>query len=149
VALARVQISEDKAELVKALRASDDTTGPFQTYADVLTFAAALGFKRNRRSPLGKFSRKDPDAVLQEQFKNGSIIHLIAIIETQDPKVLTNTDECDLARVQIFQEYVNGGLEILQSELNGVVDYSEQILLMLNLAKEQPETKEFDLTKFL
>lgn len=149
MALARVQISEDKAELVKALRAADDSTGPFQTYADVLTFAAALGFKRKRRSPLGKFSRKDPDAVLQEQFKNGSIIHLIAIIETQDPKILTNTDECDLARVQIFQEYVNGGLEILQSELNGVVDYSEQILLMLNLAKEQPEAKEFDLTRFL
>jgi dnd system-associated protein 4 len=63
MALARVQISEDKAELVKALRDADESTGPFLTYADVLAFAGMLGISRSKRSPLGKFSRKDPDPV--------------------------------------------------------------------------------------
>jgi len=41
----RVKVAKDKAELVKSLRAdsADDTTKPFQTYAEVLVFAAALG----------------------------------------------------------------------------------------------------------
>ncbi|MFM6860609.1 MAG: DNA phosphorothioation-associated protein 4, partial [Dolichospermum sp.] len=51
----------------------------------------------------------------------------------------------------IFEEYANGGLEILQNELRGAVDYSERILLFLSYerANNPKEEKEFDLTKFL
>jgi dnd system-associated protein 4 len=41
---ARVKIAKDKAELVKALKDGSDMNGPFQTYADVIAFAAILGF---------------------------------------------------------------------------------------------------------
>jgi dnd system-associated protein 4 len=145
--LARVQISQDKAELVKALRAKEDGTGLFSTYADVLTFAAAIGFKHKKRIPLGKFSRKDPDAVLQEQFRDRSIIDLIAIAETNDPKILTSDTETDLQRVAIFQEYANGGLEILSKELYGIKEPLERTLLILYLEKQrqQTDTEEFDL----
>jgi dnd system-associated protein 4 len=49
-----------------------------------------------------------------------------------------------------FQEYVNGGLDILTAELSGTVDYAEQLLLMLRLQKETGQSdREFDLSRFL
>lgn len=151
MAIARVQISEDKAELVKALRSKEDGRGLFATYADVLMFAAVLGYRHRKRSALGKFSRKDPDAVLQDQFKNASIINLIAIAETHDPNILADDEESDRAKVQIFQEYANGGLEILKRELQGVENYLERILLILYADKNKQDDKleDFDLANFL
>ncbi|MEM6434746.1 MAG: DNA phosphorothioation-associated protein 4, partial [Cyanobacteria bacterium P01_D01_bin.115] len=70
MAIARVYVSEDKAELVRNLRATQANTGPFRTYADVVTFAAVIGFNSSRRVPLSSFSRKEPDPVPQEQFRN-------------------------------------------------------------------------------
>lgn len=144
MAFARVQISEDKANIVKILRAKEDGTGVFLTYADVLIFAAALGFRHQKRSPLGKFSRKDPDPIPQDQFKNRSIIDLIAIAETHDPKILASDEEADQKKVKIFQEYANGGLELLQREVHAVEKYKEQILLILYAEKTREIASEED-----
>jgi dnd system-associated protein 4 len=129
--LARVQIEEDKAAFVRGLKASEDSEGLFQTYAEILTFAAFLGISRNRRVPLTKFSRKDPDAVPQDQFKAPQVINLVATYFTQDLQLLADDEESDFIRVRIFQEYANGGLEILQKELSGAVDYTERIMMLL------------------
>ncbi|MFQ4134714.1 DNA phosphorothioation-associated protein 4 [Nodosilinea sp. PGN35] len=150
MALARVHFSEDKAELVRNLRSSDGAIGPFRTYAEIVTFAAALGFHNSRRVPLGNYSRKDPDAVLQEQIRGVELIKLIALAHTQDPEILCDDEVHDYIRVEIFEQYVNGGLEILASELSGSVDYSDQVLLMLKLKKQtQQSSTNFDLSKFL
>ncbi|HEY9626520.1 MAG TPA: DNA phosphorothioation-associated protein 4 [Coleofasciculaceae cyanobacterium] len=145
--LARVQISQDKAEFVKALRAKEDGTGLFLTYADILTFAAVLGFQQKRKVPLGKYSRKDPDAVLQEQFRDRSIIDLIAVAEMHDSKILTADQDTDLKRVEIFQEYANGGLELLSKELYGIKQPLERMLLILysERHRQTSDTEEFDL----
>jgi hypothetical protein len=34
----RIKVAKDKAKLVKALRAGEGSTGPFQTYANVVAF---------------------------------------------------------------------------------------------------------------
>ncbi|MEO0409595.1 MAG: DNA phosphorothioation-associated protein 4, partial [Cyanobacteria bacterium P01_A01_bin.135] len=72
-----------------------------------------------------------------------------AVHETQDPKVLTNSDEHDVQRVKIFEEYANGGLEILEAELSGAVDYTEQILLLLKSLNDADTQNEFDLSRFI
>ena len=54
----RIRVAKDKAELVKQLLASKDTTGPFQTYVEVMVFAAALGVKHKKRVPLGEFTKR-------------------------------------------------------------------------------------------
>ena len=151
MALARVQIDQEKADFVKALRASETSLGPFQTYADVVTFAAAVGMKYGKRLPLSKFSRKDPDPIPQDQLKNESLISLIAVVDTLDPKILAETEDCDYERVKIFQEYVNGGLEILEEKLKGTVDYSEQILLILRneFTESQGSSEPYDLKGLL
>jgi dnd system-associated protein 4 len=132
---ARVKIAKDKAELVKALKDGSDMNGPFQTYAEVIAFAAILGFHQGKRLPITEISVKDPDQVPQDQFKNRQIIDLIALNETRDPKVLLDNEACDRQRIEIFQEYANGGFEFLNQKLMGSVDYLDQILLLLNTEK--------------
>ena len=54
-------------------------------------------------------------------------------------------------RNYIFEEYANGGLEILQAEFRGAVDYSERLLLIFSSerVKQEEQKEEFDLSKFL
>ncbi|PIG93200.1 DNA phosphorothioation-associated protein 4 [Gloeocapsopsis sp. IPPAS B-1203] len=150
----RIRVAKDKADLVKSLISTDGATGPFQTFADAIAFAAALGAKHNRRVPLGEISKREPSPIRLEYFASmghDCVIKLLAITETKDIKILSLTEESEAKRNLIFEEYANGGLEILQNELRGAVDYSERILLMLCPEREQQEqqNEEFDLSKFL
>ena len=148
----RIKIAKDKAKLVKDLKAADDTTGPFQTYVEVMLFAAALGAKRKKRVPLVEFSR-DLDPIRRDYFGNNKcelVINLLAISETKEHSILADNEKCDDERIQIFEEYANGGLEILQDELRGAVDYAEIIILILSSERmKQHQEEDFDLNRFL
>lgn len=148
----RIRIAKDKSKLVKCLKASDDTTGPFQTYADVIVFAAALGAKRQKRVPLVDIT-KDLDPIRREYFDNNKykyIVNLIAISEIKEQNVLSDDEKSNEQRIRIFEEYANGGLEILQNELRGAVDYTERIILILSSERMKQEEREedFDLDIF-
>ncbi|MBE9257157.1 DNA phosphorothioation-associated protein 4 [Dolichospermum sp. LEGE 00246] len=151
----RIRVAKDKAELVKSLTSADGGTGPFQTFADVIVFAAALGVKHKKRVPLGEISKREPSPIRLEYFAtmgHDMLIKLLGIIETHDIAILSPyEEEYEKQRNGIFEEYANGGLEILQNELRGAVDYSERILLFLSYerANNPKEEEEFDLTKFL
>ncbi|QMS90722.1 DNA phosphorothioation-associated protein 4 [Nostoc edaphicum CCNP1411] len=151
----RIRVAKDKAELVKDLTSSDGGTGPFNTFADVIVFAAALGAKHKRRVALGEISKREPSPIRIEYFAsmgNDILIKLLAINETKDIKTLSiNEEEYERQRNHIFEEYANGGLEILQNELRGSVDYAERILLFLSYERTniEQQDEEFDLTKFL
>jgi dnd system-associated protein 4 len=83
---------------------------------------------------------------------------LIAIAATENINVIS-PDRADVEqqRIQIFEEYANGGLDILDRELCGAVDYTERILLMLSISMNRSieidstdsDAVEFDLRKFL
>jgi dnd system-associated protein 4 len=150
----RIRVAKDKADLVKSLVDTDNTTGPFPTYADVMVFAAALGAKRKKRSPLGTIA-KEPSPIALEVFVSRGydlVLKLLAIAETKDAKILSLFDEkTEEQRTHIFEEYANGGLEILRDEMRGAVDYTERLILILNserLKQVQPQ-EEFDLSRFL
>jgi dnd system-associated protein 4 len=151
----RIRVAKDKADLVKALTSSDSSTGTFQTFADVIVFAAALGAKHKKRVPLGEISKREPSPIRLEYFAsvgNDVVIKLLGMTETQDINVLSlYEEEYETQRNSIFEEYANGGLEILQNELRGAVDYSERILLFLSYERTntEREDEEFDLSKFL
>jgi hypothetical protein len=70
----KIRIAKDKAELVKSLTLSDNNTGPFQTYADVIAFAASLGKQRKKRSPLGEISKREPGAIDVDILYRGATI---------------------------------------------------------------------------
>lgn len=154
----RIRIASDKADLVKSLTASDDRkNAPFQTYADVLVFAASLGSKYKKRSPLREISKREPAPISLEIFESrgyAMTLNLLAIAETQDPQILaTHNPDAIRDRVLIFEEYANGGLDILQDKLRGAVDYLDQLLLLLANERDRcdatSDPEEFDLSKFL
>ncbi|GAA6623601.1 DNA phosphorothioation-associated protein 4 [Scytonema sp. NUACC26] len=151
----RVRVAKDKADLVKALTSSDGATGPFQTYADAIAFAAALGAKHKRRVALGEISKREPAPIGQEIFVSRGydlVIKLLGVTATQDINILSSQDDkFENERLRIFEEYANGGLEILQAEVRGTVDYLERILLLLSSERfeQEEEDEEFNLTKFL
>jgi dnd system-associated protein 4 len=173
----RIRVAKDKAELVKSLIASTENNSPFQTYADVILFAAVLGADRKQRTPLGEISKKEPGPIsIEILIARGydPVIKLIAIAATENINVISpDRSDVEQQRIQIFEEYANGGLDILDRELCGAVDYTERILLLLsadaarrksstdmgsansiepNSDGEDPSTTapaEFDLRKFL
>ncbi|WP_107670927.1 DNA phosphorothioation-associated protein 4 [Cyanothece sp. BG0011] len=154
MAINRIRISKDKADLVKSLVDFGGGGGPFQTYADVIAFAATLGAKHNKRIPLNIISKEPAPISLDIFVSRGydTVIKLLAIAETNAPHILALYDtEAENQRVQIFEEYANGGLAQLQEELKGIVDYSEHLLLLLNLERFPSNTTEdeFDLSRFL
>ena len=155
MALSRIRVAKDKADLVLALVNTKETTGPFETYADVLAFAAALGAKHKKRVPLKEIAKKEPSPVGLEIFISRGYdlaMKLLAIAETEDPKILSTYDrDAEEQRIKIFEEYANGGLEKLRQELKGAVDYTERLLLILNAErfKEESANEEFDLSRFL
>jgi dnd system-associated protein 4 len=149
----RIRIAKDKADLVKALTIGGENSAPFQTYADAIAFAAALGAKRKKRVSLGEIAKKEPGPIGMEIFVSRGYeltIKLLAIAETKETKILSPTD-AEARRIQIFEEYANGGLEILQEEFRGAVDYTERLLLILisEREKQQQPEGEFDLSRFL
>ena len=151
----RIRIAKNKTELVKALTQGDGNTGPFQTYADVMVFAASLGIKRKKKVPLEEVAKRDPSPIGIEVFWSrgyDSVIKLVAIADSKDINILSPTDEkAEANRVEIFEEYANGGLTLLEDELRGSVDYAERILLMLMAERHQKSQteEEFDLSRFL
>jgi dnd system-associated protein 4 len=155
MALPRIKIAKDKAELIQKLIDSKDGVGPFQTYADVIVFAASLGVKYQTRVPLQEISTSEPAPISLEVFISRGYdwaIKLIAIAETQELKILAHDEqEIEAERIKIFEEYANGGLEKLKDELRGAVDYTERLLLILSAErfKEESIEEEFDLSRFL
>jgi dnd system-associated protein 4 len=151
----RVRVAKDKAELIQALLDIQENTGPFQTYADVVAFAASLGAKFNKKEPLLEISTKEPAPINLDVFISRGydwLIKLLAITTTNDPSILSvYNHEAEKERITIFEEYANGGLEILRNELKGSADYTERILLIMGETRltQDISSGEFDLTKFL
>lgn len=155
MAFPRVKIDRDKADLIQKLLETKKTSGVFQTYADIVIFAASLGMRYQKKIPLQEISQSEPAPISLEVFMSRGyewVINLIAIADTQDTKILTtNNSEIESQRITILEEYANGGLAKLREELRGAVDYTERLLLILS-AEKFPITsteEEFDLSRFL
>jgi dnd system-associated protein 4 len=141
----RIRVAKDKAELVQSLIASTENNSPFQTYADVILFAAVLGAKNKQRTPLVEISKKEPGPISIEIFiarGYDPVMKLIAIAATENINVISpDRSDVEQQRIQIFEEYANGGLDLLDRELCGAVDYTERILLILSVDAAQRSTQ--------
>lgn len=150
----RIKVAKSKAKFLTSLIEANEITGAFQTYVDVIVFAAALGAKRKKRIPIEEISRKEPEPIPQEHFVSRgyeNIINLLALANTQDVNVLTKDEISEEERIKIFEEYANAGLQILEDSLKGSVSHLDRILLFLTLEKSKPtvHNREFDLSHFL
>ncbi|MDE2665975.1 MAG: DNA phosphorothioation-associated protein 4 [Acidobacteriota bacterium] len=89
----------------------------FPTIRELLCFSALLGYSQGIRIPLDSGAGKED--VSYQQFERGDaedLIYLIALAETKDPEILKDGQESRCA--EIFEEYANGGLQVLRDAMN-------------------------------
>jgi len=139
MALIRIQVEQKRAKFLKSLRHGEDVSSIFPSYASAIAFAAVIGFKYNRRLKIEEVSRLDPDPIPQDQFGDKlRLFDLIAVLETQDANTLSMEEAMQNHRATIFQEYANGGLDILQERLQGSGENRlNQITLLLQLERQE------------
>lgn len=150
----RIKVAKEQAELVQQLVDDHSKTAPFQTFADVVAFSAAVGVKYGKRVQFQNISKNQPAPISLDIFISrgyDTLIKLIAIHETKNIGILANENEAEHQRINIFEEYANGGLEIIQQELRGSVDYTERLLLMISSERGQKSANlaEFDFSNLM
>lgn len=126
---------EDMVQRLAMLKFPGADRTLFPTIRELLCFAALLGYSEGRRLPL------DPSAgtedVSYQQFERGDaedLIYLVALAETKDPEILKDGEESRCA--EIFEEYANGGLQILRDAmLRSGGEYPDRDILELLLKK--------------
>jgi dnd system-associated protein 4 len=147
----RIAYSKDKSEVIRRLQSAEDSTGPFALIADVLVFAAALGIRRNRRSSLAEPLAEPIRQSVFDRQGYDTMMNLIALHADPRAAVLADSDDAVIARARAFEEYANGGLEVLQEEIRGARDVLEMVVLMINAERSVPDEGSgvFELAKLI
>ncbi len=126
---ARVRRPADKDDLIKSL-INDQ---PFATMAEALVFAAALGYARGKRIPFDQSAEQVPWPVFANM-ASVALIPMLAAASSDDINVLGDDRSDD--RLTIFEEYANGGLEIVRDSLARDTRSARDVVLDLVLEHE-------------
>lgn len=105
---------KDKAEFIRALTGDDS---PFNEMRDVVFFAAAVGYREQRRAPLqgkGEAIRWD---VMKNRYATEELTDMLAVMQDPDDRELLSIARHD-DRIAILEEYANGGLEYLRERIH-------------------------------
>lgn len=93
----------------------------FPTLREALSFCAMLGYKERRRVALNPQAGAEDIAGAQYQLNDAvDILFALALAESKTSDVLRPDRERDC--VQIYEEYANGGLELVQSWIDRFAD---------------------------
>lgn len=128
---ARVRRPAEFDDMLNELREA----GLFGTYKDALVFAAALGFRRGSRKAFKKSSEPIDLDIFRGDFDR-TIMNILAVEEADDPIMIAPSSED--ARVLCFEEYANGGLEIMKREIwDGKQDWRDGLLALVQHEEEE------------
>lgn len=93
----------------------------FATLREALTFCAVLGYKERRKLPLDPNAGTEDIAGAQYQINEAvDMLFALALADAKTSDVLRPEREKDC--VQIYEEYANGGLELIQSWIDRFAD---------------------------
>lgn len=117
--------SKEHADIIKKLMDKNPETGlaVFSTIKALQCFAAVLGFDQGRRKKLDRGNTENIEWHTFENTHHTHYIYLIALAETTNLNALKydveNSDDSESGEnmVEIFEEYANGGFEIIRGWL--------------------------------
>jgi len=137
----RIQRANDKEEIIKSLMS--DQVGVFREIWKLLLFAAQIGMRNDNRLPLkGVDTGKGVD---QSTFGNcpawPGVLYLMTLAETQKSDCLSGSEKAEDDRVSVFQEYANGGLEILRDFFAGRPLDLDGLLAFIETQREESAGK--------
>lgn len=103
---------------------------PFRTNANFFCFCASLGVSKQNFIPTKDKANEVRDQVFSNYGLEG-VIFSVAIAHLEDVQVLNDNDKC----YEIFEGYVNGGLDIIKKESKQYDDeeLAYKLLNMTNL----------------
>lgn len=101
----------------------------FPTMRELVCFAAVLGFQENRRIPLSGKVHEIDYRIWQSSDLALDLLFLIPLVAEQDLDLMR--PERDDRLVEVFEEFVNGGFQILQSWMNDTPEdlYGDRAIL--------------------
>ena len=109
--------------------------GIFPTFKDAMVFAAGLGYRRGNRKSFNKSS----EPIRIDEFYGDydrTIMNVLAVEETEDPNMIAPSLEEE--RIKIFEEYANGGLDILNREIReGQQDWRSGLVSLVQREEEE------------
>jgi dnd system-associated protein 4 len=123
---ARFSPPKDKADLLRELVGKDS---PFNELRDALFFAAVVGWREGRRTPLngrGEAIRWD---VMSNRLGTEVVMDMIAVATNPEDKELLSEARA-AERVAVLEEYANGGLEVLKERIAAAGVLSLQTVLI-------------------
>jgi dnd system-associated protein 4 len=135
----RIRVPADKVEFIEFMLKT--AKGPFELKAQALGFAAAYGAKYGERASFTKSGEPIRYSVFVGE-KLDTLINMLAITHTGDPKVLSRSDEMEELRALIFEEFANSGLALLGEKLKGEVKYTQSLLLLMKEAQSSGDEVE-------
>lgn len=109
----RSRIHEDMVQKLSVKKLPHGSKSLFPSIREFLCFCALLGYSEKNRVPLDR--SEGVEDVSYQQFERGDaedLIYLIALAETKNPEILKDSREGECA--EIFEEYANGGMEIVK-----------------------------------
>lgn len=112
----RSRVHEEMVQRLSNRKLPGANRNLFPTIREFLCFAALLGYSENRKVPLDR--SEGVEDVSYQQFERGDaedLIYLIALGHTKNPEVLRDGEEGTCA--EIFEEFANGGFEIIRDWL--------------------------------
>jgi dnd system-associated protein 4 len=95
------------------VRLSQGTDRVFDTYMELLCFAACLGHSRSLSVSFENSAEPVPWHIFENSGKD-SVVNLVAAVASEDFAIVGTDRFSD--KLKVFEEYANGGLQIL-SEL--------------------------------
>jgi len=109
---------EKKEEIWDPLVSSDSDIFVFKSYKDLFVFAVCVGYVNDKRKPLSNNKKQGEIRWEYLTRENKMVIDSVALSESSDPRLLidSNQDYLD-KKVKIAEEYANGGIDILKTEL--------------------------------
>ena len=114
--------------------------GTFATIREVLVFAAAFGYTRGIRQPFVEASEPVRWDTMTKSAYFEAIVDMICAAESDVRPEFLADDYLD-DRVSVFEEYANGGLELLQKELRNAYGRPLDILtsLIASALRDDPD----------
>jgi len=126
----RIRRARDKEPLIEKLTGKGDSR--FGEIWRLLFFAACVGLHAKRREAVTDY---DTGKSIDFSYFGGvtawpGFIHLLGLVEEQDPRILNPDQDRMDRRVELFEEYANGGLSLMLETMESR-DYSLDSLISL------------------
>jgi len=134
---ARVRRPDAFKDLMQSLCKGDYAI--FDTYADLLVFAAVLGQSRGESEPFTKTAEPVAMNIFSGRFDN-SVFNTLAVHSQGNDPTIMSKDNVEM-KIKIFEEYANGGLKILDNILKNSSKEDQQEPILNLLLRSNSENK--------